>query len=93
MITAGIHTAAAALLAAHDRALYGLRATAEADQVNGHLAASYIADTLTQLAAVDVAERALVLALAAAGVAPTVLARQMRIAPATLQRWVAEEWG
>lgn len=103
MTAASLHEAVRDIVAAYRRARFPLGDLATTDHLNGIKVAAHVGYTLQSLGTVDspereaptvdALERKLVLAIIAAGVAPSVVARRCRIAPATVTRWIAEEFG
>lgn len=95
-----IQAAARDIVQQYRRALFPLLDLKRTEYLNGIKAAAHVGDTLRKLGTVatperkeptiDVLERALVLAIVAAGIPPSVVARRCRIAPATVARWIAE---
>ncbi|SKR41522.1 Uncharacterised protein [Mycobacteroides abscessus subsp. abscessus] len=95
-----IQVAARDIETAYRRALFPLLDLKRTEYLNGVKVAANVGDTLRELGTladperseptVDVLERRLVLEIITAGVAPSVVARRCRIAPATVARWLAE---
>lgn len=99
-MTAELREAARNIVQQYRRALFPLKDLTETEYLNGTKTAANVGDALRELGTVtdlmrkeptvDALERKLVLAIIAAGIAPSVVARRCRIAPATVARWIAE---
>ncbi|WP_018601044.1 helix-turn-helix domain-containing protein [Mycobacterium sp. 155] len=98
-----LQVAARDVVVGYRRALFPLRDLTRSEYLNGVKVAASVGDVMHELGTVtdperttptvDTLERALVLEIIAAGIPASTVARRCRIAPATVARWIAEDFG